>query len=104
MNKIKFATTTQTGHLDTWGQCTRCGSDDISGDAWQAYCPRCQQLAALEAEIGRAVIGYDFVHYALGERCYEPNLSHAYMQLCMDKANLIARWRELHAAGAEGGE
>ena len=47
------------------------------------------------------MIGYDFVHYALGDKSYEPNLSPAYMLLCMEKANLIARWRELHAEGAE---
>lgn len=69
--------------LDTWGRC-----------------PRCQQLAALEAEIGRAVLGFNIVHTTMQDG-QDPLLLTAYGSLNTEESALIARWRKLHAEGAE---
>lgn len=65
--------------MSEWFHCDYCnGPADIEG-----ICPRCQQLAALEAEIGRAVIGAGVIFHSINP--------------AIDA--LIARWRKLHAEG-----
>lgn len=68
--------------------CQRCGGVHHSPDGFALLCPRCRQLADLEREIGRAVIDAGVIFNAINPAIDE----------------LIARWRELHAEGAEGGK
>lgn len=89
------------------GLCVRCGCH--VADAWTALCSRCQQLLALEAEIGRAAIGASIragIYYNLDTKQFNNDAIRA-AELVADTEvqhelpRLIARWRRLHAEGAE---
>jgi hypothetical protein len=88
-------------------QCLECGKETVF-----IRCARCQQLADIEREIGRAVINNHIVSdiiYRLDQDWSNSTATNHAMSIC-DSAmltkggeitNLIARWRRLHAEGAE---
>lgn len=99
---------------DDWHTCATCGADKGNLDLWQAYCPRCAELAELEREIGRAVIACRDTESVM--QGYESRISLNDAEVVDYRAAekriiqqetaldaLIARYRELHAAGAEEG-
>lgn len=92
--------------------CQRCGGVHHSPDGFALLCPRCQQLAALEAEIGRLQIGAMMVSSlddivsdvsVVNNSPHNPHLwTHLWCLIEKEQDGLIARWRKLHAEGAEG--
>ena len=72
---------------------------------------RCQQLAALEAEIGRLQIGAMMVSSlddivsdvsVVNNSPHNPHLwTHLWCLIEKEQDGLITRWRKLHAEGAE---
>lgn len=85
--------------------CQRCGAEAIteSEAAYRNLCERCTELAALEREIGRAMLGrtiWDSMMWRLPVEVvgYMSGIG-ALTDAQLDA--LIARWRELHAEGGE---
>lgn len=93
---------------DDWGRCFECGCEDRGIELLMAPCPRCVELAALEREIGRLIIGDLLADRATKHIADEESsdmLAQPYISIEID--SLFTRWRALHAAGAEaatGGE
>lgn len=89
------------------GICATCGQPTGSADLWQDTCPRCAELAALEREIGRAMLYEDLANNAAGRVMADGGacwiLYEAANNAMLATIPLIARWRRLRAAGAEEG-
>lgn len=93
------------------GRCLRCGGYSGDRELWDPHCPRCAELERLEREIGRAVIANYIVNnaiYCLDQdwRFTRPtNDAMNVLNKCLivegSIVGLIARWRQLHAEGAE---
>ena len=94
------------------GRCLRCSGYSGDRELWDPLCPRCQQLAALEAEIGRLQIGAMMVSSlddivsdvsVVNNSPHNPHLwTHLWCLIEKEQDGLIARWRKLHAESAEG--
>lgn len=97
--------------------CVQCYTSAPEPDIQRGLCPRCQQLAELEREIGRAVIGLrlmeslldrletiafqreDYRNTAEWKTAEDLGMIENQSDEALDR--LIARWRQLHAEGAE---
>jgi len=98
---------------DGWGACATCGQPTGSADLWQDTCPRCAELAALEREIGRAVIGHGILAHTISKLIdIDDHAATSFLYPFYDDAwehwrRLNMRYRGLHAADADaatGGE
>ena len=95
------------------GLCVRCGGEIDTLDMWEAACSRCIELAAIEREIGRAVVGQAILDDGIDKLIADSAEEYEHLSELWELATsidqrgkrgakeLIARWRRLHAEGAE---
>lgn len=103
---IEVAIDCHNNQIARWFRCLNCHRDHEHSAAAEACDCRAAELAELEREIGRAVIAEEIANHAAGHVASSELASWRLYKIGSDALNetdaLIARWRQLHAAGAEG--